>query len=285
MRTFIMVLLAIVMSIPTVAAQNVNEEDAPALAADSTVDAQAVSCFSTHTYGGANGTPYFKICISRYGNISVIESTPGTNHIGVGEGYVVCSQSQDVLHGYSMGMGEPDGEGFGPPTISQRNGPNTFPLIITRTSLDGVVRLRQEFLWSPIDWTVSVTMIVTNLSSVRKTFYINRYFAAQIGGSADGDRFAMTGNTIFGWDNGATGQGLLLTALRPRAVWPHVEHTEEWVERTGFQCGSSATHTPTPPWTLGTGAVPEGYVGRMQYRTGTINAGASTKLTLQYRRF
>jgi hypothetical protein len=55
--------------------------------------------------------------------------------------------------------------GFGPPVIDQPNGPNTFPLTITRPTADGIFSLAQTFSWDTVEKDVSISATVTNLTA------------------------------------------------------------------------------------------------------------------------
>ena len=62
-------------------------------------------------------------------------STETSGNGAIGEGYRVCVGTGGVTKfGHDAGLQE---AGFGPPTINQPNGPNPFPLTVTRNTTDG----------------------------------------------------------------------------------------------------------------------------------------------------
>ena len=239
-------------------------------------------CFSTHVSG--SGPHALKICITEGGFLRHVESPAGVEHLG-GEGYAVCSQGGAMVHGYAW-------EGFGPPIISQPHGANTLPLTITRDTTDGVFRLTQVFTRDATEPGVTITMTLTNLSSVsRSDVRLDRYFSGTLGGSPAGDRFARTVAAVWGWDDG-TGHELMLTTLSPHFTpLTAVEYRSTWREGgemipgTHAGCVPSAEPTPTEPWPANEPLHDPGYAGRLTTRMDAFAPGQSKTITLQYRRF
>src|SRR5438876_55543 len=91
----------------------------------------AQQCFTS-----GSGTTFLKICITDNGNISWFESPAGYVHLQNREGYAVCSSGNGsgAVHGFDANVAA---GGWGVSTVSQPNGVGTFPLIVTRQSLDG----------------------------------------------------------------------------------------------------------------------------------------------------
>jgi hypothetical protein len=96
----------------------------------------ASTCFASYTAG--SGPTFLSFCVTNTGNIMQLQSPAGVYHIS-SEGYAVCS-SYDPSNlaplpvAYDAAYFESD---WGAPTITQPNGPNTFPLTIVRSSTGG----------------------------------------------------------------------------------------------------------------------------------------------------
>jgi hypothetical protein len=247
------------------------------------------ACFSTHTFG--SGATLMKICISQHGNLVQFESPATEEHIrvsqvipgtlGVGEGYVVCSV--ESFPSWDAGSSE---FGFGPSTITQPKGPNTFPLTIVRDTTDGDFRLEQIFSQDTTEKEVAITMRLTNISgSPRSAVRLQRYFDGDIGSSVGGDIWDKSESSVWGRE-AATGEnpGLMLTALTFGTITgAFVEEYSEWNpngsgDRTARTCSSQS---PPPSTPTGTGD----FVGRAGYLLGTVNAGQRKTVKFVYRRF
>jgi hypothetical protein len=218
-----------------------------------------------------------KICLSDRGNLVQFESPAGFEHLrvsAVGEGYAVCSGAG--THGFDAGFAE---QGFGPSTIIQPNGPNTFPLTITRDTTNGVFRLKQQFTRDTTEKDVTVTMTLTNRSaSPVSGVNLTRYFDGDIDNSFSGNRYAHTADSVWGWSDGS-GQGLMLTALTFNISHSAgVEAFPNWdpFSGGGAQLCHSGGATPSSPGN---------FVGRVNYSLGTIAAGGSKTVKVLYRRF
>lgn len=88
-------------------------------------------CFSS-----GSGATFLKTCITNNGNISWIESPAGKVHLQSREGYAICSDigyPNKTVHGFDANIAS---SGWGVSAVSQPGGVGTFPLIITRQSLD-----------------------------------------------------------------------------------------------------------------------------------------------------
>jgi hypothetical protein len=245
---------------------------------EETFEPFSTSCFSTHTSG--SGTSRMSICISNHGNLVRFQS-PGTiNHMGtdsVGDGYSLCRENGAFVLGYDAGFSE---DGFGPPTISQPNGPNTFPLTITRNDIFGGagLRLTQTFSRDTTEKDVTITMTLTNLSAASMPdIVLVRYFDGDIGGTAGGDRWARSADSVWGWEDGS-GHGLMLTALSPGvAHLTAVQTFAVWQSEAHQDCsGFGNSVTPTAPGN---------FVGRLTYLMGSFNPGQSKTVSVLYRRF
>jgi hypothetical protein len=123
--------------------------------------AASADCFATFPSGA--GPTAFNFCITQNGNTLSLESPAGAEHIRVGvfmEGYTICDHTLG-LHYSDLGDYSRNGT-FSAPTITQPNGPNTFPLTITRNTWDSIYTLKQTFSRNVQDRSVRVTMSLIN---------------------------------------------------------------------------------------------------------------------------
>jgi hypothetical protein len=246
------------------------------------------TCFSTHTFG--SGRTFMGICITEDGNLLKFESPSSQEHIfnssPVGEGYVLCSPSAaGGVHGFDSAGLE---SGFGDPTITQPNGPNTFPLTIVRDTSDGDFRLQQTFTRDTGEHDVGITMKLTNISgSTRSLIQLHRYFNGNISNDGTGDIFDHSEDSVWGRQGNNNEHGLMLTALTfGTAHDVFVEEVDEWNPsifpsvgaRTGRGC---SPQNPPPPTPTNAGD----FVGRVAYELGTISANRSKTVKVVYRRF
>jgi len=239
------------------------------------------TCFSTYTSG--SGDNFMKVCISRHGNLVQFESPAGSEHLRVdtiGEGYRICGDSGGVTQfGHDAGFHE---SGFGAPTITQPNGANTFPLTITRTTTDDKFQLRQTFNRDTREKDVTITMTLTNLSPAPiSTVSLTRYFDGDIDNDIDDDRYARTGNSVWGYEDVQApfgeGHGLMLTPLTFSTPHSAVVRTFNAWSSTLDNCGDVIVE-PTPT-DFGN------FVGEISYFLGTMQAGQSKTVKFLYKRF
>ena len=169
----------------------------------------ASQCFSS-----GSGLTLVKVCITNNGNVSYFESPAGYVHLNGREGYAVCTQDDQqnwIVHGFDVNFAA---DGWGSSTVSQPKGPGTFPLIVTRQTLDGLLQLKQTFNANWKERGMDVKMDVKNTSgSVMSYIRLTR--------SADVDISGVSQNTFEMTDDSATGlavdgtnrfMGLMLTA-------------------------------------------------------------------------
>ena len=152
-------------------------------------DTELFACSESGT-----GTTYLKVCVSNTGNVTLFKSPWGMEHIrvidGPGndlwadssamEGFMVCRWDPN---GWAPGVGDwvgyYDFGGFyptdpdypwrfwdygwnAPHNISQPNGPNKFPLIVSRRSYDERFELKQEFTVDAQERELAMTMTLSN---------------------------------------------------------------------------------------------------------------------------
>jgi hypothetical protein len=120
------------------------------------IAAASPECLSTFTVG-----PNDVACITNHGNVGMWKSYGGQSHFQ-DEGYVICDLTTGVRY---MDVGSFE-DGWQTASISQPNGPNTFPLAIQRqTSPDGWWLLTQKFVRNATTSELTITMILKNTTA------------------------------------------------------------------------------------------------------------------------
>lgn len=87
----------------------------------------------------AKNQAQMNVCITENGNVVGLEGPPGYAQVLGVEGYGVCDS------GSYFDLGAWNSGNWGQSVITQPKGPNTFPLTITRPTLDGKYTLTQIF--------------------------------------------------------------------------------------------------------------------------------------------
>jgi len=161
------------------------------------------------------------------------------------------------------------------------NGTGTFPLIITRNSLDGVIQLKQTFTLNAGERGLDVKMDIKNISASPLVYvWVNRYFDADVD-SAPSNEWERTGDSVWGKNPADLTRGLMLTAAPSNSIttWPSLSGYSSWDPSNAAgpqyarQCSSSG-------WGLMTGDM----VGTMQAYLPGLAAGQTKSVTLRYRR-
>jgi hypothetical protein len=184
-----------------------------ALAENSEKDAQLGPlgtgvCQSTFTSG--NGLSYMTFCTTQNGNVAKFESPSGYNQLHQGgEGYGLCDTTSGDVRYYDWGTyGD---SGWQNATIKQPNGPNTFPLTISRTTADGIWTLKQVFSRNTSAPAVKVTMTLQNNSALTRQVLLSRFADIDADGSNAGNWFDAD---YFGaWGHSLTGLLMRATTL------------------------------------------------------------------------
>jgi hypothetical protein len=233
-------------------------------------------CF---TSGNALGPDYLKFCVSPRGHITRFESPLGLTHLNGREGYVLCADDdRSVAVGFDAGIAE---AGWDDPSVSQPGGAGTLPLVVTRTSLDGRVQLKQTFTRNAAERGVDVKMDVKNLSaSTLPRVLVDRYFDADIAGTASDD-FWDRSNTEAVWATDRPQGNMLLLTSAPLTFGEVIGTAETFGDWSPFGSRQSAR-----------GCVPyvtiysrfDG-VGRVERVFGAIASGATKTVTFRYRRY
>jgi choice-of-anchor C domain-containing protein len=231
-------------------------------------------CFSTHVKG--TGPTRAKVCFSREGTIASLEWPAGFEHLAggpSGEGYAVCSASG--VHGFEAGVAN---DGFAAPIVTQPKGPNTLPLTIARTTLDGQLQLTQTYAFDPIEHDVTITMTLKNVSAVRLTnVRLVRYAHGALDNGAGAEAYDKTGDSVFARDT----RGVAMTALT--FATPHLTAVEAYEDWTPLPAGGTARGCD--PLAQTTPTLPGNFVGRLTYDLGILAAGKSKAVKVVYRRF
>jgi hypothetical protein len=151
-------------------------------------------CQSTFTSG--SGLSYMKFCTTQNGNVAKFESPSTFNQLHQGgEGYGLCDVTNGNVGYYDWGVyGDSGWQGA---TITQPNGPSTFPLTITRTTADGVWTLEQVVSRNTATPAVKITMTLKNNSAVTRQVYLERFADVDADGTSI-NFFDTTGTSAFG---------------------------------------------------------------------------------------
>jgi hypothetical protein len=180
---------------------------ASALAQNNQKDGQAeplstTACQSTFTSGSGNA--YLKFCVTQNGNVSMIESPQTFSQIYHGaEGYGLCDTTNNPKVGYNDWGQYGDSGNWQKSIITQPNGPDSFPLTITRTTEDSVFTLKQAFSRSTTTSSVKITMTLKNNSAVARSVYLERFADVDADGTSgsntfDADKYASWGHLYYG---------------------------------------------------------------------------------------
>ena len=160
----------------------------------------STTCVSTYTSG--TGASFFQWCVTANGNIVSLQSPESEEHIfegTVGEGYQICDFS--TLIAYTDYAGAADTGNWKASIITQPNGPNTFPLTIKRTTVDGKYTLTQKFSQLPADFTIKIATTVKNNTTGSPFLYLYRFADLDIdnAGSFSTDWFDQGANAAWGY--------------------------------------------------------------------------------------
>jgi hypothetical protein len=230
----------------------------------------ASTCYSTYTTGA--GVKFLSFCITSTGNIMQLQNPAGYYYIS-SEGYALCS-SYDPTNtaplpvAYDAAYYESD---WGDPTITQPNGPNTFPLTIVRVSTGGF-RLTQTFSRDTNEDDITITMALANQSgSTRYNVRLDRYLDADADNTTT-NIYGRTADNIYAYVD--LGYGIMMGDITRTVSHTTAVHTYgTWVRNT---CNQASTPTPTPY---------QDGVGRISYLVGTMNNATSKTVKVVIRRW
>jgi hypothetical protein len=249
---------------------------------------QAIAVTDTKCFTSGSGSTFMKVCISNRGNILNFEAPAGVTHITSREGYVVCSNNfaAPKTHGYDAGVAE---EGWGVPTIEQPNGEGQLPLVITRNSIDGILRLKQTFNFTAAAREITVKVEVKNLSvTTLPGVVLSRYFDGDIDGSSS-DIYDRTIDSVWGKDptNGVVkpGRGLMLTLAPTSLNQPFVTIVETFADWNPLSTAVFGSARGCLGFSKTAPTAPGDFVGRLTMRLDIIDPGRTKSVTFRYRQF
>src|SRR5215216_779625 len=230
------------------------------------------------SFASGSGANFLGVKVSNHGNLTSFESPQGKENLFSGaEGYAVCSNFNNTVHGHDTGAVE---AGFGTPTFVQPTA-GTFPLTVTRNTTDGKFQLKQ--VWNnpdAIEKDVTVTMTLKNLSSATiESVVMSRTGDFDVGASSN-DLAAATEDSVWQWDDrfgvDRPAGGVMLTALTFGTTHgPRVETANTW-STTRAQCPTNEVGTPTPSV--------QDLTMRVFYFLGNLSAGQSKTVKYKYSR-
>lgn len=230
--------------------------------------AATTACFSTHNF--SSGANAMNICFTKNGNLIKFTSPAGFEHIQVGtfaEGYLLNDLGSGANY-YDVGAAD---AGFGASVVNQPNGANTFPLTITRSTTDGIFKLKQVFSWGTATKNVNIVMTLTNNTTVSRTVKLTRYYDGDIDGTTGGDLYARTNDSVLAWEDGVGHHGLELVSLSLSTG--HSTLVDIFTTGNGGVLPAGVA-TPT---------LPGDYEGYLTHNL-TIGGSQSKTITVQYKR-
>ena len=222
------------------------------------------NCFTS-----GSGKGFLKVCITENGNVSHLESPAGAVHLKTREGFAVCSYNGTyVVHGFDVGNAA---EGWGPATVSANK------RVITRTSLDGLVELKQTFTVVAANRGVDVKMELKNLSPVTLgSLEITRYFDGDIDFNGTNQYF-HNGESV--WATSVHGLMMTLapTTADTRPIMSKYSDWDAWGPGSQWARGCYADLHAT--------GESGDFVGGANLMWFNVKPGASKSATLHYQRF
>ena len=252
---------------------------ASALAQKSEKNTQMGPLTPEQCFSSGSGATFLKVCITNNGNISWFESPAGKVHLQYREGYAVCSGAVEgpssVVHGYDANIAA---AGWDNSIVSQPKGAGTFPLIITRKSLDGVIQLKQTFTRNTAERGIDVKLDVKNISgSTLGPVYMSRYFDGDIDNSST-NAYDSTYGSVWARNSNAL---TLTSAASGIQVIADVYDYAQWDPfGAGSQyargCGQQEAYT----W-----GVLHDFVGGLTLYFSWFDPGQTKTITVLYRRF
>ena len=247
------------------------------------VNTQSTMLAPQRCFSSGSGDTFLKVCITDNGNISWFESPAGKVHLQQREGYAVCSGAiegpSSVVHGFDANIAA---DGWGNSIVSQPNGAGTFPLIVTRKSLDGVIQLKQTFTQNTAEHGVNVKIDVKNITGyMLDSVYMSRYFDGDIDNSS-ANVYDYTAGSVWARDSNQGWYALTLTGASTNTVQfiANVYDYAFWDPNGTFDqyargCGQQRAYT----W-----GVMHDFVGGLTLNFYSLNAGQTKTATLFYQR-
>ncbi len=230
--------------------------DGSGLGADSTTP---LTSFVSGADGGTKAT------ISDHGNVINFESPAGFDHLLGGtnlEGYVLCYTPAGGAPTAATDLSDWSEIGFGAPTST-----STSPTgaVIVRETTDGVLRLRQQFVFRGVEKRLFIQNTIKNLTSGTVsdiTFRRVADFDIDVAGSAAWASFSdnwfsrTTRDSVTAWNlpEDAATAGSEAHALTLRAMRGGQDRAANALDGTAFD-GCTATSVATPVQMDGLGSI------------------------------
>jgi hypothetical protein len=233
----------------------------------------------------------YSFCVTSWGTLGSIKGPTGVEHLKVAdplEGFSVCRNEDGIASLTKWGVNAEDG--IVESLVSQPNGPNTTPLMITHVGYFGL-KFRQTYSWDSSNRSLRIEMRVYNTSTVpmlRMSVLrgIDFDMAGDVGPVVirDGnptysgdDHGGASLDSVWAWENKT---GLMLTASTPS--------TRHFVALTNYsnlemaqndQCHIFDEYGPS------VGGPTRDLAGAVLYDLGTIYPGKYKTVSVTYRLF
>lgn len=173
------------------------------------------ACQSTYTSG--SGQTYLSFCVTQNGNLAdFVSPSPYKQMYANAEGYAVCDYDYNYSY-YDWGQYGDSGN-WSNSTVTQPNGPNTFPLTIKRNTSNGQWTLTQVFSRSTATPSVKIAMTLKNNTGVTKTAYFMR-FADIDADDKTSNEFDGGRSSIWGYQSGSTGLMMRESGTYSMGAW------------------------------------------------------------------
>jgi hypothetical protein len=233
------------------------------------LDEEPLSAANYKCWTSGSGMNYYRVCVSKHGNVVEVASPAGNEYIRVGgvfEGYVACagtSAGGATTAYYDAASLE---SGWAEPYSV-----TTAP-VISRKTADGRLELVQNYAVDAAERDFTITMTLYNRSGgALYKVRLDRYADFDLSNTVKSDIFHKSPRAVFATDQAAPTNLLIMTELTPAHITTAVHSWKNWRKD---QCNQPSGASPTAP---------EDWVGRISYHFGTMANGASKTVKLQYR--
>ena len=239
------------------------------------------ACAANLTFNTGAGTTAFNICLSNEGNLVRYTAPAGFEHFQGYEGYQICAPGGANYYDAGSGGQSVAPYNFNAAIVNQPNGPNKFPVTITRTTADGLWQLTQKFAMDKVEQDVAITMTLKRLvSPIGAPVYLGRWTDMNTDNDLGDEVVDSSADSLWYRDLDANPvhHGMVLTALTYTAVGAN-----RFVSVGGYpygrgNCGTAAGAQATPLATAGDRA------GNVVYNLGGFNSNQSKTVKFNYQR-
>src|SRR5688572_23954703 len=255
------VLIGIVVTVGTTPALRADDQDHGPSLGDP--DPQSSACDPTLNFVSGAGPTRFEICLSSEGNVVSQVGPAGFNHqFLAGEGYRVCTPSGDY---YDNGGGGQSG--FLAASVSQPNGPGTFPVTITRDTTDAQWNLVQQFSRNTTERALTITMKLKKTNgAIGPTVYLQRWSHLNVDGTVTNDLGDRSADSI----SARQTRAISLTALSYGVT--HTTGVGEWPYGRN-DCTAASAATPIAAKDL---------AGRVTYNLGSFTDNQTKQVRFRW---